>query len=129
MSASLYIIGNGFDLHHSLPTSYGDYRKFLQGRHPEFVDRVDEMFYMNGATFFVLDVENTAVEDYVGFDAHAARALGRNEGCATAGAAGHGDSATPFPNPHADLGGRRSRSGDHLGKFNVATVGELFIHF
>lgn len=49
MNESLYIIGNGFDLHHSLPTSYGDYRKFLQGWHPEFVDRVDEMFYMNGA--------------------------------------------------------------------------------
>ncbi|MBR6755416.1 MAG: hypothetical protein IKM15_00470, partial [Peptococcaceae bacterium] len=27
----LYIIGNGFDLHHGLPTSYADYKKFLQG--------------------------------------------------------------------------------------------------
>lgn len=38
----LYIIGNGFDLHHGLPTSYADYKKFLQGENPDFVARFDD---------------------------------------------------------------------------------------
>ena len=28
----LYILGNGFDVAHKLPTAYLDYRKFLKGR-------------------------------------------------------------------------------------------------
>lgn len=27
---NLFIIGNGFDLHHGLPTSYGDYVDYLK---------------------------------------------------------------------------------------------------
>ena len=48
MSESLYIIGNGFDLHHSLPTSYGDYKSFLQKRDPNLVHRMDELLQVNG---------------------------------------------------------------------------------
>ena len=69
-------------------------------------------------------MERSAVQNDVGFDAHAARPLGRNEGCATSGAAGHSDAATPFPNPHADLGGRH-----YLRKLDVAAVGELLVDF
>ena len=28
-SKTIYMIGNGFDLHHFLPTSYHDYKKYL----------------------------------------------------------------------------------------------------
>ena len=38
----LYIIGNGFDLHHGLPTSYADYKKFLQNKNPDFIARFDD---------------------------------------------------------------------------------------
>lgn len=30
----LFIIGNGFDLHHSLPTRYTDFMRFMKERHP-----------------------------------------------------------------------------------------------
>ena len=44
--AKLFIIGNGFDLYHSMPTWYTDYRKFLIKNHHEellnwFEDRID----------------------------------------------------------------------------------------
>ena len=77
----------------------------------------------------MLDVERPAVQDDVGFDAHAARALGRNEGCAATGSAGHGDAATPFPNPHADLGGRPLTRRKNLREFDVAPVRELLVAF
>lgn len=32
MKRKLYIIGNGFDIHHGLKTSYGDFHKWLQGQ-------------------------------------------------------------------------------------------------
>lgn len=34
----LFIIGNGFDLHHGLKTSYRDYALFLQTRYPDVMD-------------------------------------------------------------------------------------------
>lgn len=40
----LYIIGNGFDLAHGLPTSYWDFRKYLKAAHPEFLQKFEEHY-------------------------------------------------------------------------------------
>lgn len=43
MSAKvLYIIGNGFDLHHGLPTSLSDFKNFLSARNPDLHTKVEE---------------------------------------------------------------------------------------
>jgi hypothetical protein len=77
----------------------------------------------------MLDVERPAVQNDVGFGAHAARALGRNEGGATPGSTGHGDATASFPNPHADLGGRPLLCRQDLRKLDVTAVRELLIYF
>lgn len=38
----LYVVGNGFDLHHNIQSSYKDYKKFLKEREPDFVERFDD---------------------------------------------------------------------------------------
>ena len=40
----LYIIGNGFDRGHNLPTSYWDFRMFLENAHPEFLASFEEHY-------------------------------------------------------------------------------------
>ena len=40
----LYIIGNGFDLAHELPTSYWDFRSFLKLAHPAFLESFEEHY-------------------------------------------------------------------------------------
>lgn len=43
MSAkALYIIGNGFDLHHGLATRFSDFREFVAGRHPDLQSIMEE---------------------------------------------------------------------------------------
>jgi len=41
---TLYIIGNGFDISHGLPTSYWDFRTFLEKHDLDFLLRLEEMF-------------------------------------------------------------------------------------
>ena len=41
---TLYIIGNGFDISHGLPTSYWDFRMFLEEHDLDFLLRLEEMF-------------------------------------------------------------------------------------
>ena len=40
----LYIIGNGFDLHHDLRTSYSDFGKFLNKRNISLYDQLLDYF-------------------------------------------------------------------------------------
>ena len=42
----LYIIGNGFDRAHGLPTSYYDFRKFLQSTEPQFLSTFEDKYYL-----------------------------------------------------------------------------------
>lgn len=44
----LFIIGNGFDLHHGLKTSYRDYALFLQTRYPDVLDNIQNAPYFDG---------------------------------------------------------------------------------
>lgn len=51
-SKTLYIIGNGFDLEHKLPTRYSDFRDYLtRNRHEHFVHQLE--------SFFPLDTGNS----------------------------------------------------------------------
>lgn len=43
----LYIIGNGFDLHHKLKTSYCDFHQFVDNRYPDLIDFFDNYFELN----------------------------------------------------------------------------------
>lgn len=41
--ATLFIIGNGFDLAHGMPTQYSDFRKFIVETYPEAAKRSKKM--------------------------------------------------------------------------------------
>ena len=41
---TLYILGNGFDLAHGLPTAYWDFRTYLKSAHPDFLDVFEEHY-------------------------------------------------------------------------------------
>lgn len=40
----LYIIGNGFDKHHEIPSGYWDFHKWLKEKNPELVEQIDELY-------------------------------------------------------------------------------------
>lgn len=40
----LFIIGNGFDLAHNLPTQYWDFRQFLEKYHPKFLHEFEQHY-------------------------------------------------------------------------------------
>ncbi|TFY99243.1 hypothetical protein EZ313_22005 [Ramlibacter henchirensis] len=44
---TLYIIGNGFDLHHGVGSRYADFGKYLEKADPETYDAVDQYFYID----------------------------------------------------------------------------------
>lgn len=44
----LFIIGNGFDLHHNMPTGYNDYKKFLNNSHPDAIKSFESFGYIAG---------------------------------------------------------------------------------
>ena len=40
----LYIIGNGFDQAHDLPTAYWDFRTYLEKTHPDFLESFEQKY-------------------------------------------------------------------------------------
>lgn len=46
MLKTLYIIGNGFDLHHGIKSRYADFRKYCEEQDEEMVKRL-KMFHEN----------------------------------------------------------------------------------
>lgn len=40
----LFIIGNGFDIGHGLPTHYWDFRTYLENRDPSFLTAFEEHY-------------------------------------------------------------------------------------
>ena len=49
---TLYIIGNGFDLHHRIPSSYFHFGEFLQDRDPETYEFVVQYFHSDENDFW-----------------------------------------------------------------------------
>ena len=46
MMGSLFIIGNGFDMAHGIPTSYSKFRSFVIDKYPEALKRSDEVVHL-----------------------------------------------------------------------------------
>lgn len=46
VSLKLFIIGNGFDIGHGLPTQYWDFRTYLENLHPDFLQAFEEHYYI-----------------------------------------------------------------------------------
>lgn len=46
MTKTLYIIGNGFDLHHGIKCRYADFKKYCEGQDEEMAKHL-EMFHEN----------------------------------------------------------------------------------
>ena len=42
----LFIVGNGFDLAHDLPTKYWDFRTYLENRYPDFLEAFEQHYYI-----------------------------------------------------------------------------------
>lgn len=40
----LYIIGNGFDLHHGIHSSYNDFQNWMNENHPDIINKVEEIY-------------------------------------------------------------------------------------
>jgi hypothetical protein len=72
LSDKLYIIGNGFDLHHGMPTKFSDFRTFARKTAPELHRAVDDYLPVNNDwsdledALAALDVD-TVIEDLIGF--------------------------------------------------------------
>ncbi len=66
----LYIIGNGFDLHHGLKTSYYHYREYLLSRSNSIVDDFESFeYFLNQPDLDVLwnNLEKSMAFDYEEF--------------------------------------------------------------
>ena len=68
-SRPLYILGNGFDLHHGIASSYGQFGQFLKTVDPSTYDKVERYFALDDAFWYEfedrlasLDTE-TVIED------------------------------------------------------------------
>ena len=44
MTKHLYIIGNGFDLHHGINSSYKNFQEWMYENHPDVIEKVDEIY-------------------------------------------------------------------------------------
>lgn len=44
MASKLYIIGNGFDMHHGIKSGYSNYRKWLEENDPDLYERLREYY-------------------------------------------------------------------------------------
>ena len=64
MFKKLYIIGNGFDLHHRIPSSYSNFGAFLKKRDPETASLVETYFATDDDFWF--EFESRLAD----FDAH-----------------------------------------------------------
>ena len=58
--SSLFIIGNGFDIAHGIPSKYNDFRKYLIRNFPEALENKDKE--VNFEDFFDIPLEELAVE-------------------------------------------------------------------
>ena len=61
MGKHLYIIGNGFDLHHKIKSSYGDFRDWLKSTHQSVMWDLDEIYGSCGVEWWG-DFENNLAD-------------------------------------------------------------------
>lgn len=61
--SSLFIIGNGFDIAHGIPTKYSDFRSFLIELFPEALEFRDEVIFLEDAEY--IDASEFAAETLI----------------------------------------------------------------
>lgn len=61
MMCRLFIIGNGFDLYHKLPTRYIDFMHFMKAHHPKVAD--DFVAGIRGYSLLYFDKVDKIAED------------------------------------------------------------------
>ena len=54
---NLYLIGNGFDKHHDIPSGYWDFHDWLKKEDEELVEKIDELYGYNGDLWGNFEVE------------------------------------------------------------------------
>lgn len=72
----LYIIGNGFDCHHGICSSYKAYRTWLQEHHPRLYERLSEFYATDNDEWwweFELNLGEIDITDYIDNTASEAR--------------------------------------------------------
>lgn len=52
MYKKLYIIGNGFDIHHGIPSRYSDYRVWLEDNNVKLIDELREIYDVDSETWW-----------------------------------------------------------------------------
>ena len=62
MSNVLYIIGNGFDIHHRLSTKYCHYFLYLRKKYPNILNDMNASKFFNGVD--TVDIDGSSPEDY-----------------------------------------------------------------
>jgi len=58
MNKKLYIIGNGFDLHHGINTEYTDFRNHLEEYFPDLFESLEIYYYMDEDSLLWSEFEN-----------------------------------------------------------------------
>ncbi len=76
--SALFIIGNGFDLAHNMPTKYSDFRKYIMARFPQSKEncrKVVSLDYVKNhkkdeiaAEFLLFAMDNASGEDWIDFE-------------------------------------------------------------
>lgn len=68
MASKLYIIGNGFDMHHGLKSGYSNYRKWLEGNDRKLYERLREYYDVDDDNWwwqFEQSLGYPAMSDYI----------------------------------------------------------------
>lgn len=61
---TLYVIGNGFDRAHGLPTAYWDFRSFLDKYHPDFLYQFENLYNIRSIDESDPRISKEAIEKY-----------------------------------------------------------------
>lgn len=60
----LYILGNGFDVHHGLPTLYSNFNQYVIGKDPELTNRLENYFEFDvNDQYLWTNFENNLIEE------------------------------------------------------------------
>lgn len=64
----LYVIGNGFDIHHDIPSRYSDYREWLEENDAELIDNLRNYYDVDDKDWwnqFELELGHPDMSDYI----------------------------------------------------------------
>lgn len=59
---TLYIIGNGFDIAHNLPTSYWHFREYLEDMHQDFLADFEYLYNIDEIEYNVSRVDSVELD-------------------------------------------------------------------